>query len=233
MTATPRARAHFADRQIAELRRLAVTTEQIEELERVLPGCRTMLGPVPRMADVREELQSLQRALRSASDALARFDAASCELPALNEAYHRLLVASWNPNTDGDGYVAEKAIRVLEEVFGWANVAIAELRPRKNEAPTWPIARIHEALVRGWGRTYYRVFHGTDERSTVDAAAPPPPPFPHVPSSGITSPFRQVVGICYEAVKAPNTDPEQQIRRYVRWHKARGQQALEKSSLPS
>jgi hypothetical protein len=45
-----------------------------------------------------------------------------------------------------------------------------------------------------------------------------------------------VVGICYEAIDAPYTDPERQIKSYLRWLRMRrvlGQQADEELRLPS
>lgn len=36
------------------------------------------------------------------------------------------------------------------------------------------------------------------------------------PSASPTSKFRRLIGICYEAIDAPTTDPERAIRAYVR-----------------
>ena len=38
------------------------------------------------------------------------------------------------------------------------------------------------------------------------------------PSSSPASPFRRLMGICYEAINAPTNDPERAIKAYVkRW----------------
>ncbi len=53
------------------------------------------------------------------------------------------------------------------------------------------------------------------DESAVTTQAPKPYPFP--PSTNVTSPFREIVGVCYQAMFGrEGIDPERAIRAFVR-----------------
>lgn len=208
----------FSAWQRQQLAELQVVPEQIDELERVLPTCRAIRrNPAP-MGEVRKDLIRLEKALRCASEELTRFEAAPDSEPALCEAFTRVQHEAFELSDRGEATTAAQMalLPALEAVSRALNALPREQRgPR---APWWPVARIHGALVLGWGRAYYPIRQG--EAYSVVSAIAPAPPFPHLPSTGPTSLFRQVVGICYDLMDDDfMIDPERPIKAFVKWYR--------------
>jgi hypothetical protein len=207
----------FSDAQQKQLAELLVVPEQIAQLERVLPLCRAMRSNAPPMDDVRNELLRIEKALRKAATELSRFAKASSSVPALQEAFTRVQCEFFEMPDHGE--VIEKARLALASPLTAISRAQRELptEQRRPSAPWWPIARIHDALVLGWGRAKYPVRHG--QVTTVCATAPIPP-FPHIPSTGPKNKFRLIVGICYDLMDdTHDSDPERPIKAFCQWYK--------------
>ncbi len=107
---------------------------------------------------------------------------------------------------------------------------------RHRDADPRIIRWIFEALTAGHGAEHYILGreayprHG-DDWPAVDTH---PPPFNFKPSSSEGSPFREVVGICYEAMTGAPRDPERAIKAFIRQRSRQvGQQVPEKGDLPS
>jgi len=217
----------FTKRQLQQLRRLGVVGEQIAEVEKVLSICRFLLRRMPTMGDVRDELLDLQKDLRAASESLKRWEQlrereakadGRTVAPALDEAYSRVEKESFEIR--GDGLVLERALLVLTPALASISRALTALpKAQRRDVHTWePIAYIAKALSLGWARSERAL-----RQVAVTSAGRAPRPYPHKPSSGESSRFRQIVGICYEAMQVEqHGDPERPIRAYLAWSRARG-----------
>ncbi len=199
-----------------------------------------MLRQAPQMAAVRDELERVQSAVQTAVNEVTRLDRATDQLPALDEAQHRIMLASLESRDapEDSTEVGLMAVQALEQYSMWVKQALAKLEPRRHEVAWWTVARIHQALERGWRQTHTqgRVAGAQSVPSTHRT-----PKFPHAPSTGPKSAFRQVVCICF-AVLRPELEhgkviePERQIRTFVRWYKDRnehGREGVAKSGLLS
>ncbi len=212
----------FSREQVSDLQRLGVTAEQLAELRRILPTCRANIrAPSAPMSDVRDELTGLHKAVQNAANALRRWESARVRTPALAEARARVLEASLDMDENGTATgdaadAAHLAVIVIAE-------ALARLpkEQRRPQASLLPVYWIHEALLRGWGRTHYPVRRGEGSK---DDEGGPIPPYPHSPSSGVTSRFRMIVCMCYDAaLGARDSDPDRAIKAFMRWRAKRRQ----------
>jgi hypothetical protein len=170
---------------------------------------------VPRH-DVRDKLQSLASAMESALRRMTDLPKA-CDFPSL-EAWNRVVATSYNAS--GDTRTIEQAADALASALEVVRRVQAELpkqQRRSNAASPLPVQLIHEALLRGKGKAYVRVREGEGDDS------PPPdrtPRFPFKPSIGPKSAFREVVGICYAAIRGTEgRDPQRALKNYMRWLK--------------
>lgn len=173
------------------------------------------------MSDVRDELAGLHKAVQSAANALERWESARVRTPALAEARARVLDASFDSDDSGTaiGDAASAAHRALI-VIADALARLPKTR-RGPQASPLPVYWIHKALARGWGRIHYPVRRGEDSEPDENG---PIPPYPHSPSSGITSRFRKIVGICYDAALGTrDNDPERAIKAFMRSRAKRSQ----------
>ncbi|MBL8339527.1 MAG: hypothetical protein JNM97_22365 [Rhodoferax sp.] len=230
----------FTVKQLRQLRELGVVSEQVEALENILPLCRAMLRKLPPLGDVRSELLDLHKTLTRTSKALQRWERArNRELgergdtvsTELDEAYLRVQMASYEISNDVQ--VLEKLLQAVHPALTCIDRAVVglptvsstdkKLLQRRNEHPWAPIDRISQALTFGWGRAYYPIRHG-DSTPADDAAPRTAPPFPHIASTGMNSAFRQIVGICYDAMhEKQDSDPERPIKAFLDWKRRRRQ----------
>jgi hypothetical protein len=194
----------FTDLQRSELQALGLIDEVLHELEvRGLPTASRLLTREPARGDVLAELQSLEKSLRDAQAAVMRILTVSEDVaPHAVEARRHLLVA-------GPAYGA--GVRALFDVRDALTAAVGVAQQARSRAPRdplrhraashRPVEAIHECMQLG------RLIAGRDSL-----------PKSLRPSASPTSPFRRIVGICYEAIDAPTADPERAIKAYVkRW----------------
>jgi hypothetical protein len=82
-----------------------------------------------------------------------------------------------------------------------------ELRNKqlRRQANPFAVRRIEKALLNGFVKRY----------SNKDPSKPLPP-YPFKPSSSPGSCFREIVGICYEAMGQKYTDPERAIKKHIK-----------------
>jgi len=200
----------FTQDQRRRLRECGLIDAQIDEVETfALPICLALLTRPPTMQEVRNELIVVSKALERAHEAMAALSSANLAAPGRFEASQRVLMAEYN--LQGDGSVFEKTLAQLVATQAVLNHAQAELPegPRRDPAASaMPVNRIDQALLSGFVKWY----------STEDA------PMPHYmmkPSASPGSDFREIVGLCYEAMGRQNSDPERAIRAYVKWRKDR------------
>jgi hypothetical protein len=208
----------FKRKQLEDLGQLGVTAEQLSELRRVLPICRASIrAPRARMSDVRDELRDLLSALQTASTALERWESPGVRPPALAEAQARVI----DEDDAGDeGSATGDAAVALERAQFVVDAALDRLpkRQRRARASWWPVRWIHAALERGWTQAHYPARRGRGAGRNDRVAIPP---YPHSPSSGVTSPFRKIVCICYDAALGTrDNDPERAIKSFMRWRAA-------------
>jgi hypothetical protein len=192
----------FSDDQKARLRDIGLKTEQVAALDTALLGIRTILtmaGTQAAVVDVRSELTRLDGALLAARKAVERMQSTT-KNSALHEAQARIAVAGYE--REGSLGTLGRAYDAMAEAHALVGAAIVELpkKPtRHRTADPRPIRMIDDALARGWGAAYR-------------GASMPGLPREQVPARSV---FLKVVGICYQAVGAANTDPERAIRAYM------------------
>lgn len=194
-------RVPFNPHQRRELAALGLTDKMMEHIEiGALTTAREMLKRPPRNEDVRGELLQLQKKLTEARDAIERMFEAPKEFAPLRYA-RSMLTAGQGRHVMGGIRLNESskslaaAIEVVEA--GIAKVPAKPLRHRS--ADPYPVELIHDALQMG-----------------VLAERGEPDPDFMWPSASPTSPFRQMIGICYEAIDAPHADPERAIKAYLK-----------------
>jgi len=235
--------SRFSDERRGDLRRLGLLDAQIETLEMVLTQICVLGSNQPRHQDVRAVLDELVRGGRQFQKRLS--------LLRIERAGNRRQLNRWLRGVERKGRNALRAMpvtnaaraeallkmemaevyldvrenvvgrtgRMLKDLLRVTQQAISllptdpetgNLRQRRtNSAAITPIGLIHDALVSGWNEAH-------------PPSAGPPPPFTIKVSSSANSPFREIVGICYEtATGTRDLDPERGIRAYRRRLKGR------------
>ena len=191
----------FEPHHLAELKQLGVVPEAINLLEvEALPAARGVLEHEPAHADVRGELQAVADALEAARHAIERLLNAKPEVAHLRAARSRI-AGGGRRNMMGGMRLDEtsQSLTTSIDVLAAALATVPKDALRRQSATSLPIKHIHRALQVG------SVHAGFD------------PLVPNLkPSSSITSGFRRVVGICYDAIGFPTDDPERAIRAYVK-----------------
>lgn len=189
----------FQPHHRAELVRLGLQSETIERLERpVLNWASRYLVREPPNKAVLKVLNRLAAALTSAHGAVEGILDHSIRSPAL-EAARRYFVSGGRRH-DRDGMRLDEASKSLATAIEVVAVAVKKVptdAARHRSADPYPVELIHKALM-----------HPTKAGPAASAKLRP--------SVSPTSAFRQIVGICYEAIGAPNTDPERPIRAYMK-----------------
>jgi len=200
------ARAFSRDSRV-DLGRLGVTDAQVTRLERILPAIAHYTQQGPTLAAARRPLTQLADAISTAESRMRSVLAAPPDDEARTESRGRFLesVETIFPNRcplisptfheprPEDGLPeAQRLASALQDIGRAVDEALKSM-PRKQTRPVahgYPISLIHAAL-------------------NVDGT--------HVfnPSASANSPFRNVVGICYEAAGVANADPLRAIRAFV------------------
>lgn len=188
-------RPDFTSGQREALTKLRVTPEQISRLSGVLLECKRMIdaeskASKPPRQDVSDVLKPALDCNRESSKAMVRVLRANS--PASEEALTRTERESFKLN--GDGKEIESALQALAFASAVLKRALAGL-PKdavRHRTAFWgPVHLIHQAL--------------SDDGIFK-------------PSSGSTSPFRDVVVICYSAIHGKDgVDPERAVKSYCRW----------------
>ena len=190
----------FKKRHREELLEMGLTPQAIEQIEvEGLPLAMAVLEREPRRAEVRGELQSLSDALTEARTAVERLLNATATVPHLNAA--RLKIAGGGRrNVMGGMRLNEtsQSLATAAEVVAEALKKLPDEPVRHLSADPLPIKLIHRALQFG---------------SIIAGLEPLNPNLK--PSSSPASPFRRLMGICYEAINAPTNDPERALKAYV------------------
>ncbi len=193
----------FSADQRLRLAHLGLIDTQIRELERILPLVRSILARPARVTDIRQVLQPLLSALKKADRILSRLLNAGDSLrDAERQALARLI------DFDDDNELGE-AIRK-------ANDLILRAMPRASKhksATAIPVALIDRALLNGFIR-----------KPLIDKKTGGPycPAYTIKRSSSQGSPYREIIGICYEAATGQrDVDPERAIRAFIAQEKAR------------
>jgi len=191
----------FNPNQRAELLRLGLVPECVDQIEQEgLPQAKLFLEREPPRADVRAELQGLRDALGEAREAIERLLEAKDTVPHLYAA-RRKIYGGGQRHMMG-GLRLDETSKSLQTAVGVVSEALDRLPPepvRHQSADPFPIERIHSAVQLGLIRALRE------------------PQDPHLrPSNSPTSAFRRIVGVCYEAIGAPTSDPERAIKAYVK-----------------
>lgn len=195
-------RVRFTAEQKRELHRLGVPEQAIARLEQeAMPQVRRfVLQRPPRRRDVLAELRGLEDSMRSARDAIERFQDWTHESPPLR--YARAAVPGGEHPQIRDGIRLHRASMALADALD----AITEAIERLPAGPT----RHQVASPR-----VVELLHDTLKVGMI-AAGLDPGTHPIRPSASPTSRFRKFIGICFEAIGARNVDPERAIKAYVK-----------------
>jgi hypothetical protein len=196
----------FTADQRHRLSTLSVSEAQIKEVESIgLRWASIWLRKQPKLQDVRDELSTVSTAVNRARQALSKLLGADNTAPA---AARREALLWSQVAAQSMGYkletleMTETQLEVAQVLLDQAQTDVTKIGQRRfRAADVFPIARIDQALLQGF-------VNGRDPSK-------PMPPYVIKVSSSPTSVFRQIVGICYEAAGAANTDPERAIKAYI------------------
>jgi hypothetical protein len=183
-----------------------------------------MLSSAASLNEVRAEFQRLHEAFQSASTAAVAVLAANAQHTAARyELLNRLIAEQYETGSSLEELLSATQRQIAADLalIERARAKLPSEQRRRRTATLLPVQRIHKALVDGWGAAHYV--------AGAEQDGPPSPvpssstsSFPHVPSASPTSPFRQIVGICYEAITGdPEIDPERAIKAYCEWHRGK------------
>lgn len=204
----------FNSDHVRRLKQAGVIDAQIKEIEHTaLPVARAILTQHPSLMAVRDELYAFKAAIGKAKEALSRLSAAKAEVPHLFEALQRVTLADYDINNSGD--TIRKATHVMiaaREIVDRADTDLGNDERRHRTAIILPIQRISSAMLRGFLKAH------------KGAAFLPPYTFRESASPG--SPFRTVVGVCYEVI-GQNPDPERALKAYIFWRRSQNKKGRE------
>lgn len=194
-------RISFKPHQRQELIALGLTDKMLEYIEiEALPTARRFLKRPPPKNDVRNELRDLEKALTQARERIERLLDATHDVPHLKAAAG-LLTAGQGRHVMG-GIRLNETSKSLAVAIKLVSDGIEAMPPgplRHRSADPYPVELIYGALQLG----------------VLSERGEPDPTFMR-PSSSPTSPFRRMVGICYEAIGAAHADPERAIKAYMK-----------------
>lgn len=195
----------FSSDQLAELGHLGVHESAINEIRSVLGACASLANKRhPARQDVHDKLSELIQSVTATSVLLTPLDHSveAGRTPAQTEAMTRILVAEFDQGGDGDliGNTA-KQLHQLALILLKARDDLPAAKRQQGVHQWIAVGMIHLAMVRG--------FTGTEDPAADIGKLNP--------SSGISSPFRRAVGICFDAANdASGSDPEWAIKQYMK-----------------
>jgi hypothetical protein len=210
----------FNAEQLEEFDRLEVSAEQRKWLGVALRAVAFYTEAAPTLTQVRRPLREISTAAQEVIFKLESLLTAPSHEAAFAEARQRLKQAGWHTHpagTEADS-AFEQALIAVGYLHRTAQLAL-DLIPReetRRRAYPYPIGWIDEALRLGWSDVHV-------EGSTLE--------YPFAPSTSITSRFREIVRICYEAARAPTPDPERAVKAYVKG--LRDSSPMKTTGLPS
>lgn len=205
--------AQFLTRDAREdLRRLSLTINQIDELERALPSASAWLKPSAPMKDVLDKLLDIRGALKAALYSCT--NVAEGTLPAQKEARNRILLSDADIRlSDGEfGLVSDDdvlgdVIAALNRASKAAHRATDELpkvQRRTNEVSLIVMRLIDEALVKSGALATLKKGRRSLQRSST-------------PRSN----YFEIVSICMAAMGVQSPNPQRQIKAHLQWLKGR------------
>lgn len=215
----------FNESQRARLLKLDLIPEVIAVVEaEALPVAKGLLEKPPRLGDVRSELREVHKALQRAQHSVAALMGATDAVPYRQEARSRVRIGPFRAQ--------DAAMQKLAGSFPDAIAAVAEALDKMPAKPTRHrtaspavVNEIYRAVQKGY------IMAGLE------------PLQPHLaPSVSPGSRFRELIGICYEALGAPSSDPERAIKAYLKqWRQLEalterlqpGQNVPQKIDVPS
>jgi len=172
--------------------------------DEALPVAKEWLTRQPSRADVCGELTKVTKAVEAARSAIERLLSSTDAAPARLTA--RSLIPGGGRRFRMGGMRLEAATKALGDALAILEVAercIPEGPFRHPAASPGPVDQIHKAIQRGF------LMAGCEPLQKKLR-----------PSASATSPFRRIVGICYEAIGAETSDPERALKAYlVAWRK--------------
>ena len=194
-------RIPFNTHQRKELAALGLSDKMMDYIEiEALTTARRFLKRPPRKNDVRNELRDLQKALAKARDGIERLLDATQAVPHLKAA-QAMLTAGQGRHVMG-GIRLNETSKSLAVAIKLVADGIEQMPPgplRHRSADPYPVELIYDALQNG----------------VIAERGEPQPDFVR-PSASPTSPFRRMIGICYEAIDAAHADPERAIKAYMK-----------------
>lgn len=195
----------FSKVERAELTELGLIESQIDQLQTIaLPLARAWLKPLPRLQDVRDELNSLSNSMSSALASMSALLTAAAPSRGRYEALQRLVLEDFEEHGSYESIqVAHRMLLRAYSVVRRAQDSLPKTQRRQATADILPVVRINEALLSGFTKGH----------------SSPLPPYTLHPSASPGSPFRRIVGICYEAMGLVNTDPERAIKKFIAWQR--------------
>lgn len=211
---------------------MGVIDAQIAALEGVLPTCRAWTANAPPMQNVLDELKDFSKAIDGAHGSIVKMSQAGKIIPARFEAQQRIEVAYSDIAIPLGGYDgadqllkrAQEALIAVQKVVANALQNLPRRQRRSYAANPRAIEWIDNALTLAFANQHYPVSSGEyDPADTTALQMPtPPPPYPFPVSSGVTSPFRIIAGICYEVITGrPDADPERAIKAHLKLRNTR------------
>jgi len=198
--------------------RLSVNDKQLQGLEVALRVVAHYTEAGAGLVEVRAPLRTLAKKAKETAMALESLLKAPATESARSEARLRLLEsvdilhpkrAAVDPMKPGSTFFhdydereeeAKRIHAIVAELDAIAEHALARMPKAQTHAAahTHPIWYIHEVLNFGF------------------SSEVPLPRLPFPASSSKTSNFREIVGICYQAAKAPTSDPERAIKAFIK-----------------
>ena len=223
----------FEDWQIAEMQRLGLFDEEIDELRRCLSSLRASLMPAQPVAPVRKLLGTLRAALDGAERALRPIADPLWERESSGDAFRRLsdteklrqlARACVLSSAEVDPDSLDRAPAVLASLAESVESALKRLpRQQRKRVCVSEIRTIHLAWQRGFQSRVWtldgRLRDGTQ------------PPFRGQVARGDSGLFPQVAQFCFDAVGS-SASVDGAIRAYLRWDAQRTREGRRRAGLP-
>jgi hypothetical protein len=202
----------FDEKQRDELVRRGLCAEQIAAIEEILPTAAALIEQPARMGHVRERLTELSTQIAASCQAVTNLlDAGRSTLPDSREALFWAQIADFNLHRNTDTRTLHNAVAALNLARTVIDRAITELpreQRRSRQASPAAVALIDRALLDGLVKA--GAVRDMLKRSSSPGSA-----------------YRDIIGICYQAMGQSTHDPERAIRAFIALKKSQNAQARE------